>query len=224
MNLRQRNFFRRGLITLGLFAVAVSGRAYAEVGGWRVDPSRSEVVVNVFRGGALSAALHDHHFVPNITEGHFVFDPANPASIKGQVVFDANSLREIHSELKPDDQKKVLDQVRSPSVLDSAQYPQIRFDIHQLVVAPRFDPSAHQVRGELVGDLTVRGTTRAVRLPIWASWSGDQLEAEGTVALTQSEFGIKPLNKAMGAIQTKDGFTVDLHLVCTLAKALPRVK
>jgi polyisoprenoid-binding protein YceI len=196
------------------------GRASAQPTEWKLDGPKSQVVVNVFRGGTFSAALHDHHFVPMTMRGQFTFDPQQPTALRGEVVADANSLREPHSELKPSDQEKVYAQLRGPTVLDAAHYPEIRFVIHGLAPGPRVT-GERTLEGELLGDLTLRGVTRPLRIPVRARWAGDQLEATGRTQFLQSEFGIKPLHKALGAIQVQDQVTVELHVWGEPAAAPP---
>ena len=128
-------------------------------------------------------------------------DPAAPEAASVRLEVDATSLVEAAPGLDPKDQQKVEVQVRGPEVLDAKTYPTLSFASKRFTVKSR---SPQRLEGTLVGTLTLRGQSREVSLPLSAELRENELRARGTARFKQSDFGIRPLHKALGAIQVKD--------------------
>jgi polyisoprenoid-binding protein YceI len=190
-------------------ALSLARPAHAEASEWRVDGSSSQLTVHVFRSGGLSHFLHDHFFRPQTLSGQVTFDPANPATARVHLSVDARTIADHQPELKPDEEAKVNEQARGPTVLDVAKFPEITFDGTRL---EKVSPQTNALSAVLVGTVTIHGVTRPVTVPIQASWSGGILRATGSAHLKQSDFGIKPLHKGLGSIAVKDDFTVDFDI------------
>src|SRR6185312_5605108 len=118
--------------------VSASG-ALAGAATWPIDTSKSEVVVNVFRAGALSPGLHDHAFVPEHWSGRLAFDPQAPEKSTAVVTLDAASLRDQEPKLSAKDRATVEQQTQSPRILDVQRYPDIRFTADHLEDLQRVD-------------------------------------------------------------------------------------
>lgn len=194
-----------------MLALLVStGGSRAAMATWPIDTERSKVVVHVFRAGALSPRLHDHAFVPERWSGHVRFDPQAPERSAVDVTFDATSLRDEQSELSDQDKAKVEQQVRGPDILDVERYPDIR------LTADRLEDVQHvgsqHIKGVLVGTLELHGRKQPLRIPIEARWGSQGLDGTGSISFLQSEYGIKPYKKLLGAIAVQDRVRVDLML------------
>src|SRR3954470_10710609 len=72
-----------------------------------VDTSRSSVVVNVFKAGLASAALHDHRISPDTWSGTVTLDPDHPESATVELSIDATTLHDHEAKLSVSDRKKV---------------------------------------------------------------------------------------------------------------------
>src|SRR5690606_29812773 len=75
---------------------------------------------------------------------------------------------------------------------------------------------------EIVGELpklvvtvavTVRDVTREERVPVDVRLDGDELVAEGTFAIRQSDFGIEPFSALGGLLRVEDTLTIEFRLV-----------
>lgn len=187
-----------------------AGAALADTATWRIDTSQSEVVVHVFRAGALSPKLHDHAFVPEHWSGSLGFDSRAPEKSSVEVTVDATSLRDREPELSAKDRATVNQQVQSPRILDTQRYPDIRFTADRLEELRRMD--AQHIQGVLVGTLELHGQKRPLRIPIEARWGSQGLDATGEASFLQSEFGIQPYKKLLGTIAVQDRVRVDLKI------------
>src|SRR5262249_6056501 len=135
-------------------------------------------------------------------------------ALKLEARFSADSLRDAQSKLSPRDVAKVEGQTRGPEVLDAKQFPKIVFKAESAEVAqpPGTDGS---FRGTLVGTLTLHGQTRPLRLEVTGRIAGDRLEASGTAAFKQSDFGIKPYRAALGSIAVRDEVAVEIAIIAS---------
>jgi polyisoprenoid-binding protein YceI len=179
---------------------------------WRIDTSTSRLTVHVFKKGILSPSLHDHLFSPTSWVGSLEFDPTAPdrEPVRVEVSVAAASLHDHEPGLSDKDRAKVEAQVQSRDILDTAKYPQIRFESREVRLGrPAGDGS---VQAELTGQFELHGVRQIVRIPMRARWSSQELQADGTLVLRQSDFGIRPYSKALGTIAVQDRVEVNLSI------------
>jgi polyisoprenoid-binding protein YceI len=93
-----------------------------------------------------------------------------------------------------------------PDVLDVARFPEIRFESTD---ARRIDSDRLSVNGAL----TLHGQTHAVV----ATVARDRDRYRGTATIKQTEFGIKPVTVAGGAVKVKDEVTIEFDIVTRAA-------
>ena len=193
-------------------ALVVPGAARAK--DWTLDTSRSRVIIHVLPAGLLSAALHEHHFQPESWSADIAWDPQQPAALRLEARFAADSLRDSQSKLSPRDIAKVEGQARGPEVLDAKQFPKVVFQSESAEVSQ--PPGADGAfRGTLAGSLTLHGQTRPVRLEVAGRIAGDRLEASATGTFKQSDFGMKPYRTALGTIAVRDEVSVEITIVAS---------
>jgi polyisoprenoid-binding protein YceI len=99
----------------------------------------------------------------------------------------------------------VQETMLSENVLDVAKYPTIAFRSRQIAVENR---AGNHVRLRVVGDLTLHGVSRQIESPVDVNLSADRLTATGTLAVSQTQFGIKPVSAGLGTVKVKDEVTV----------------
>lgn len=206
-------------ITVVASALGYARSANAEPRDYVVDTNRSKLMVHVFRAGAFSPLLHDHHFAATEWSSRTTFDPDRPSDTRGTVAVQASSLRDQQPALSDKDRAKVEAQVKGPDILDAAKNPVIRFELERLELDPASgDPKQGALRGKLIGTLALHGQTRRVTIPVAAKWSNEWLGVNGKVAFRQSDFGIKPYKKMGGTIAVQDAVEVELALQATREK------
>ncbi|MBI3185205.1 MAG: YceI family protein [Myxococcales bacterium] len=202
-----RSIGARVLWPLLAAAALASGKSAAE--SWSLDRNRSELAVNVFRAGALSPLLHDHHFVAERWSMELQLDPRRPSEASVQVTVDASSLVDHQPKLSEENRAEVRDQVRSPLVLDADRHPSIRFTSERVTVRAR-DEAGRPTAAEVRGTLELHGRARPLTVPLRLAWTERSLRAEGNLRFLQSDFGIRPFRRALGSIAVKDEVEVEL--------------
>ena len=166
----------------------------------RLGPGDGSILVRTYREGVAARVGHD--LVLEVTRWEAFFDAQ-----RIQLTADARSLeiREADRGVKP---------------LSDRDRAEIGDNIDEKVLkgAPIAFRSSHVERtgDRLVatGDLTIAGTTR----PLTVSLDAVDGRVEGTVALTQSEWGIRPYRGLMGALKVRD----DVEVVIDVRTALAR--
>ena len=85
--------------------------------------------------------------------------------------------------------------------LDAKKFPRIGF------AAEEISTTAHGYR--LVGTLDIHGTTRPQTVDVRVEKPADRWAMTAQVAVTQSDFGVKPYSLMMGALKVADAVTIE---------------
>ena len=203
---------------VGLACLAIMGRpaASASAAAFKVDPSRSSLVVQIFRDGVAAKLGHDHVVQATAFSGSVTYDPSAPglSSVAAQVhtatlkVDDAETRRKFGLEGQPTaaDVAEVEKSMKAEGQLDVSKFPTITFT--STTITPE-TPDRYLVAGQL----TIRGVTRAVQFPANVMMMGNVFRATATLTFMQSAFGYKPYGALLGAIKNKDAVMLHIDLV-----------
>ena len=201
-----------------LAALLVPGAAGAEPMSYRIDPERSEVVA-ITRPSGLGAGLSHHHVIEaKGLEGQIVHDPAAPE--KSSIEISAPTVKLVNDDpaavarhghkpkLSEDDRKKVAHSIQGSDQLDGAKFPKLSFKS----TAARPLPNG---KLELVGQLSIRGVSREVKIPVTVTAADGTLRGEGKLDITHTQFSFKPVSMLLGAIANADEVEIRIKLVAT---------
>lgn len=183
-----------------------------------VDPQRSQLDIQVFRGGTFSRLGHNHVVTSRHLGGRVWVHPQLARSgfelsfpVAQLVVDDAQARRAAGSEFPPDVPQADKDGTRrnmlKPEVLDAGNYPQVT--VHSARIAGTLQ--APQVTARI----TIKNQSRDVQVPVSMTIDGAQLSASGEFDILQSEFGIKPFSVALGALQVADRLHITFNVTAT---------
>lgn len=185
----------RGVPTLALVLATVGSALAAER---PIDVAHSTLRIHVGRSGLFSAAGHEHWVTAPIAEGGV--EESEPAHVWFRV--DAAKLT-----VEPDEKLGAADQAQvqatmQAKVLDSSQYPDIRF---RSTSVNKNDSDSWLIHG----DLTLHGQTRSVSTVV-----RKQGEAYvGHCQIKQTDFGIRPVTVAGGVVKVKDELQIEFSIV-----------
>jgi YceI-like domain len=189
-----------GLLLAGLSVGAAGAHVWAA--SREIDREQSTVTVRVSKAGMFRAFGDDHEVRAPLTSGS-IDDGPQPIV---RIVFNAAQLRVVDPRLSPEDRQQVQSRMLGPDVLDVARFPEIRFESTD---ARRIDSDRLSVNGAL----TLHGQTHAVV----ATVARDRDRYRGTATIKQTEFGIKPVTVAGGAVKVKDEVTIEFDIVTRAA-------
>jgi hypothetical protein len=174
--------------------LAASGRTV-----YRVDPGRSLVVIQVFRAGSLARVGHDHVIASHDVRGYVAPDGGGRADLYvrlDELVVDEPELRaQAKLETHPSPEDIAGTHRNMLSELEADRFPFVLIKI-----------AGNNAQGDqpLSAAISLHGVTRSVDVPVTLTTAGDELSASGTMALRQTDFGVKPLSLLGGALQVQD--------------------
>ncbi len=183
-----------------------------------VDPQRSVATIRVYRSGPM-AKLGHNHVITSAEESGFAWRGPKPADSGFQLRIPVTTLvvddPAARSAAGPDFEGAVPESAREgtkknllrPEVLDASQFPVVTVRAGGLGGTWQ-EPVA-------LADVTLKGVTRRVEVPLDLADSAGTLTARGTFRLRQTEFGIVPFSVGGGAIQVADEIVLGFEIVAT---------
>lgn len=185
---------------------------------FEVDPARSVVVILVRRAGPL-AKLGHNHVITSGEEAGVVWEGREPEGSGFELSVPIRSLvvddPVVRAEAGPDFAGEVPQAARDatyqnllrPEVLDAARYPEI------VVRSSSLGGSWSQPVA--TAEITLKGVTRTIEVPLELERSGPMLTARGTFRIRQTDHGLVPFSVAGGAIQVADEVDIRFEIVAT---------
>jgi len=165
--------------------------------GTAIDPQKSSITVRVFKAGVFSAFGHEHEISAPIQQGSFT---ENPASV--ELTVDSRRMRVMDKGISEKDRADIQQTMLGPKVLDSEKFPEIRFHSTGL-------EQLGEGKGTILGDLTIHGETRPVKVRV----EGENGHYRGTAELKQKDFGITPVIVGGGVVKVKNELRVEFEIV-----------
>ena len=192
-----------GLAGLGAGLLAILQHANAAQGPQAaptrlIDVNRSSVTVHVYKSGLFSAFAHNHTVRAPIRQGNIRLGGVAAVDLE----FDSREMKVQDPEASAKERDEVQRTMLGPEVLDSAQYPEIRFRSTRV---EQTAPGKWQASGEL----TLHGKTN----PIVVEVSEQSGHYAGKARIKQTEFGITPIRIAGGTVKVKDEVVVEFEVV-----------
>jgi len=191
-------------------AIPAGARAF------EIDSEKSAVTILVYRAGPMAKFGHSH-VVTSGRESGFAWEGRDPAGSGFEIHVPVAALTvddpaaraaiggEFAGEVPESAREGTYGNMTRPEVLDLAEFPEVivRCD----GIAGSWD------RPVAAADLTIRGATRRVEIPIELERGADTLTARGTLHIRQSDFGITPFSAVGGAIQVGDELELRFDIV-----------
>lgn len=199
-------------IAAALAAVLAAGAAARQTpppAVYKLDATRSKFVVRAFAGGVLWFKGHDHLVAARDFTGEARLTPGavSPASLTLSV--RAASLAETR-EVFNEQQKRIIDGELRDIVLEPDKYPEITFRSTDVTVEPA---GGDLFKLKLGGDLTLRGVTRHVLIPVEVTLRGDELRARGEFQIKRSDFKVPATSAVHGTVRVRDRLEVSFDIV-----------
>jgi polyisoprenoid-binding protein YceI len=195
----------RTLISTAVFVLLLApGRPAAGAPGPRtfeVDPARSTLEIDVYRGGFLAAFGHDHLISAKEFSGRILLDPERVENSSVTFRVNTRTLTVVDPDVSDLDRDKVQSTMRSDRVLDIARYPEIAFVSTGVT---RSYGTSDSWTLKVSGRLSLHGVEKEATLPVILRLTGTELNGEGEISLNQTDYGITPPKVAGGMVKVKD--------------------
>ena len=175
---------------------------------FKIDATASRFSVQAFAIGLLSAFGHNPTIAIRDYDGEIQFNPdtIDNASVRVTV---RTSAMEVVDEMKNDDRKK-LEQAMYDQVLEPNRFPTAVYESKQITVQKA---SAEQWRVHVAGELSFHGATQSHSFDARVNHMGTTMRIVGEFPLRQSDYGIKPVSFAGGALKSKDELKFNFEMV-----------
>jgi len=187
-----------------------------------LDSGASLLTIQVFRGGALARAGHNHVVASHDLVG-VAYVPENLSAVSFDVHFNVNLLtvdeEDLRKQAGPDFPPSVPDEAKvgtkrnmlGEAILDGDHYPEIVLQSEAVRHAGEGNAVEAQVRA------IVRDRAFAVIVPLRYRLDGDTLEVDGEMPLKQTDIGLTPFSLFGGALKVEDDMKVRFHIVAHAA-------
>ena len=178
---------------------------------YHVVATDSLLQIMVYRGGAMARLGHNHVIASHQLTGN-VYVTDDPFGTRFDISFPVNELTVDEPGLRaaagPDFPPSVPESARegtrgnllSEALLDGAHFPEIRLRATDVRAAGEtYDVGV---------EVTLKGTTHALRVPVAVKRQDGAIVASGEFPLRQTELGLKPFTAALGALVVLDDMRV----------------
>ena len=187
---------------------------------YQVVPADSLLQILVYRGGAMARLGHNHVIASHHLAGP-VYVTDDPFGTRFDISFPVNELTVDEPALReaagPEFPPTVPENARtstrgnllSSALLDGAQYPTVRLRATDVRAAGE----SYDVGVEI----TLKGSTYALRVPVTVKRQDGAIVASGEFPLKQSQLGLKPFTAAMGALVVLDEMRVKFEVAARIS-------
>jgi hypothetical protein len=188
-----------------------------------VVSNESLLTILAFRGGTLAKAGHNHVIASHDISGtfyvpddvlHSTFELHVPV---GSLTIDEPGLRaQEGAEFPPEVPESAKEGTRrnmlGEALLNGAQYPELT------LISLRMQPGPMGFSVQADVQVTVRGQSHTISVPVAYSVAAGELVASGDASIKQTDLGLTPFSALLGALQVQDEMRVKFRIVAREAK------
>ena len=196
------------IATLVLFFGWTSASLAEDAWSFTVQPAGSHFTVKVGKAGFLKAFGHDHLIEVRGIAGDVEWRPDDPESSSIRIEIAASSLTVIDEGISDADRATVQAEMES-TALDAGSNSKIVFVSKELSLSG----GNGERKGNLKGELTLRGVTGEVKIPLTLTVDDKTLRARGAFKIKGSDFGVPQIKAAGGSVKTKNELELTFDLV-----------
>lgn len=175
-----------------------------------IDGRASRFSVRAFATGMLSAMGHNPTIGILDFCGDVTFNPENLEAGSLKIVVKASSLK-VQDDISAKDLRE-MERLMNQEVLETAKFPEIVYEAQTVGVAKMGDAL---YSASIPGQLTLHGVSRSQSLSARIALLGSMLRASGQFSVSQSDYRIKPVSVAGGALKLKDELIFSFEIVAS---------
>jgi polyisoprenoid-binding protein YceI len=173
-----------------------------------IDTKKSRFTVHAFATGILSGMGHNPTIGIRRFDGEVEFDPEK-LEARGLCLIIQSASLEVQDDISDRDRRE-MDKMMKGDVLEAGKYPEIRYEASHIPVTKLGDAL---FAATLIGNLSFHGVTRSQSVPVRITSLGEMIRASGDFTLKQSDYQIKPVSVAGGALRLKDELRFSFEMV-----------
>lgn len=173
-----------------------------------IDCRSSRFTVRAFATGMLSAMGHNPTVGIRDFSGEVRFNPDKLEAGPFRLAIKASSLA-VQDDISEKDRREI-ERLMNEQVLETAKFPEILYEAPGISVTKLSDMLCSATMN---GSLTLHGVTRGQPIAARITLLGSMLRASGDFTLKQSDYNIKPVSVAGGALKLKDELKFSFEIV-----------
>jgi polyisoprenoid-binding protein YceI len=175
---------------------------------YTIDPASSRFTIRAFAAGLLSGLGHNPVIAIRDFSGEVNFAPDDLTKSSVGMTIQAGSF-EVQNDVSEKDLREII-RTMNDQVLEVKRFPEIAFESRQ-VSGMKLGESLYVVKIE--GDLFLHGVTRPQTLSANVAPADDKLRVYGEFSIKQSDFKIRLVSIAGGALKVKDELKLSFDIV-----------
>jgi polyisoprenoid-binding protein YceI len=174
---------------------------------YSIDAKRSTFTVRAFAAGLLSAFAHSPTIAIQNFDVEVLLDANAVEHSSLRLVIHPESLT-VTDDISEKDREEINRRIKQ-EVLEADGYPEIVYECSKISASKTGEG---QYWAALNGELTLHGVSRSLPISARVSVNGDVLRATGDFVLRQSDYEIRPVTAAGGAVKLKDELKLSFDL------------
>jgi polyisoprenoid-binding protein YceI len=178
---------------------------------YSLDPASSRFTVRAFATGLLSTFGHNPRIGIRDYDGEIDFVPETYEKALVRINVRTGTM-DVLDEMKDKD-RKTLEQMMYEQVLEADRFPNAVYESKQIIVQKLGDDL---LSARVTGELSFHGVTQTQPFDARVTALGAMLRISGDFSLRQSDYGIKPVSFAAGALRLKDELKFNFELVARI--------
>ncbi len=176
-----------------------------------IDAAASRFTVKAVATGMTAGLGHNPTIAIREFSGQVEFEPETLNAASVAVTVKSNSLR-VQDEMRDDD-RRMLERIMNEEVLVSSKYPEVIFQSGDIKAIKM---SEGVYKAEIHGKLTLNGVTCRQDVTVQVALGPYNLRANGNFEIRQSEFDIRKISVANGALSLRDELKFAFFIVAKL--------
>lgn len=178
-----------------------------------IDSRASRFTVQVFATGLLARMGHNPIIGIRDFSGEMQFNPDKLEAGGLRLVIKSASLS-VQNDISDKDLREI-ERLMNQEVLETAKFPEIVYETTIVSVSKMADMLCSAT---LNGKLTMHGVTRNQTIVVRVALLGSMLRASGDFSLDQTDYNIKLVSVAGGALKLKDELKFSFEMVARRAE------
>src|ERR1700733_12651777 len=173
-----------------------------------IDARSSRFTVRAFATGLLSAMGHNPTIAIRDFTGEIKFNSYKLKAGSLKIIIKQSSLS-VQDDISAKDLRE-MERLMNQEVLETAKFPEIVYEAPIIFVTKMADML---YAATLKGNLTLHGVSRSQPINVRVALLGSMLRASGDFSLNQTDYDIKPISVAGGAMKLKDELKFSFEIV-----------
>ena len=178
-----------------------------------IDSRASRFTVQAFATGLLARMGHNPIIGIRDFSGEMRFNPDKLEAGAFRLVIKSASLS-VQNDISDKDLREI-ERLMNQEVLETAKFPEIVYETTSISVTKMTDMLCSAT---LNGKLTLHGVTRNQTIVVRVALLGSMLRASGDFSLDQTDYNIKLVSVAGGALKLKDELKFSFEMVARRAE------